>query len=153
MKTLQKELTKRFTDAVTKLYTAFHNNELNKMYCEQCAVGSIVGSSSWADLLPKYGSLNIARCDDTFYKKHEPNRIINSIQSVKKTGYSINELEKVENVFMYSHNSCQGKDGQFIGLCAVIEYLCKLDNIPNILDYTSLFEFNKDNEPKKELVF
>ena len=44
------------------------------------------------------------------------------------------------------------KQTQFKGLEAVINYLCELDNIPNIMEYTSLFEY-QDNKPLKELQF
>lgn len=33
--------TKRFDNAVTKLYNAFHNGELNAMDCTMCAVGNM----------------------------------------------------------------------------------------------------------------
>ena len=44
------------------------------------------------------------------------------------------------------------KEQQFKGLCAVVEYLCELDGIPNVMDYTSLFE-TKEGKPVKELTF
>ena len=40
---------------------------------------------------------------------------------------------------------------QFKGLCAVIEYLCGLDNVENVMSIKSLFEFEND-VPKKQLV-
>ena len=35
------------------------------------------------------------------------------------------------------------KDRLFEGLCGVITYLCKLEGIPNITDYSKLFETSK----------
>jgi hypothetical protein len=32
----------------------------------------------------------------------------------------------------------------FDGLCAVIELLCKLDGVSNVMDYTKLFKFEKE---------
>jgi len=90
-----------------------------------------------------------------------------------KTMYSDLELATVELKFIFGSdaninsyhegsfeksigdiNLCLSKDKErnFKGLCAVVEYLCELDNIPNIMDYTSLFE-TKNDAPKKELIF
>ena len=42
------------------------------------------------------------------------------------------------------------KDLLFNGLNTTIEFLCKLDNIPDVMDYSKLFEFEND-APKYEL--
>ena len=42
------------------------------------------------------------------------------------------------------------KDLLFLGLHTTIEFLCKLDNIPNVMDYSKLFEFEND-VPKYKL--
>ena len=144
--------TKRFEDAVTKLYTAFHKGELEKCNCAKCAVGSIVGSRLWANFLPKYGVNGIPLSEDSFYLKYQPENILNSKLDVEATGYSVNELANVEEIFMESHFSEQGKSGQFKGLCEVVEYLCELDNIPNVMDFTSLFD-TEDNKAVNKLQF
>ena len=38
------------------------------------------------------------------------------------------------------------KELLFNGLTAVISYLCKLDSVPNVMDYSKLFEY-ENNEP------
>lgn len=150
--------TKRFENAVTKLYKAFHNNELDHTSCSACAVGNIVGNSLWANHtgfvcgheLDFIDELRIKK--DSLYKK-VLQEVITAEKVCLKTGYSVDELIRVEQLFMdcfdglYSH-----EQSEFNGLCAVVKYLCQLDNIPNVMDYTILFE-TKDNKPVKELAF
>lgn len=140
--------TERFDKAVTKLYNAFHNGELNAMDCKMCAVGNM--------------------CDNT------EEWVLNYESD---TGYSQFELENIEKVFMQGYIpetetwrvvekrfkgniladgwdaklvNKDNKDLCFIALCAVIEYLCELDNTPNVMDYTKLFE-TENNQPKYQL--
>lgn len=140
--------TPRFDAAVSKLYNAFHNGTLNAMDCKACAVGNICDNTSdWA------------------YNNFKTN-----------TGYSANELEEIESLFMsgskpngkcwfdfdkkYLGKGYYGWDAKFVksenedlvffAMCKVIEYLCELDNIPNIMDYTRLFE-TENNQPKYQL--
>jgi hypothetical protein len=140
--------TKRFDRTISKLYPAFHNGTLDAMDCKKCAVGNMCnGDSSW---------------------KHNG--------FITDTGYSPIELMWVEMIFMFGRipENCHpdkiisghekwrpddwdaseitnNKDIQFKALCAVIEYLCELDNIPNVMDYTCLFETKEDGTPKHEL--
>lgn len=129
----------RFTNAVVKLYNAFHKNQLIAMDCDKCAVGNL--------------------CDNDGEWK-QAGGIIPEAYS-KHTGYSSVELGNIEYLFMYGTKrskhaypvwfaSDNRKETQFKGLCAVVEYLCELDNIPNIMDYTKLFE-TENNEPKYQL--
>lgn len=137
--------TKRFDSSVTKLYNAFHEGRLRAANCSYCAVGNIVGHGNWHG-----GFKNDFKSYIGFDKEN-------------KSGYSSKELSKVEFEFI-KHIIEQDKNGmylfidleetkenQFKGLCAVVEYLAELDNIPNPMDYTKLFETNEKNEPKYEL--
>ncbi len=143
MNTLKIELPKRFMDAITKLYNAFHSGELYALDDCYCAVGNLCNNKGdWSDVLR--GQRNLL-----------------GEAQIKNTGYSISEISDIESIFMYGctkkekyYTSTQytfederSKETQFIGLCAVIEYLCELDNIPNIMEYKSLFE----TENKREL--
>ena len=144
----------RFDTAITKLYNAFHNNTLNPECCKQCAVGNILNNTdSWKHLSDHHGAIEL----NYLGKVHET-------LGRKFNGYSPLELLKIEAVFLkacgYSvplHHkndkprNTTNKDVLFFGLVAVIEFLCKLDNVANIMDYTKLFEFD-DNNPKYELV-
>ena len=151
--------TKRFEEAVTKLYKAFHEGTLDAMDCQHCAVGNLVGSKNWVIHGIPIG---------------EENRIVNCFEN--KTGYSRKELTIIEHIFIFGSKKGQNltklfsnsisksdvisfkkteeeqKELQFKGLCAVIKYLAELDNIPDPTDYSKLFE-TENNEAKYELIF
>jgi len=144
----------RLDQAIKKLYTAFHNDTLHPECCKSCAVGNICDNTdSWKYLSDTHGSLilnYVGRINEGFGRK------IN--------GYSPSELLQIEAVFLqgcgYSlplkRKSARPKDPTskeilFNGLCAVITYLCALDGVDNVLDYSKLFEFEND-EPVYELV-
>lgn len=130
----------RFTNAVTKLYTAFHENRLNSLDCTACAVGNICNNTrEWSDV-----EGFIAFMGDDMEGRRKGMKLIN------QTGYSVKELIKVEDIFVRKVDLKQSKDSQFRGLCAVVEYLCGLEGIPNVMDYTSLFETEND-APKHQL--
>ena len=138
--------TKRFENAITKLYTAFHNGTLDAFDCKSCAVGNIVGHGEWNGL---GGTVD----RETLLVLHP------SLQSKiddypDGNGYSGMEYENIEYVFMGAWQGLQpkgyDKDAQFKGLCAVIEYLAELDNIPNPMDYSKAFE-REGEKPKYEL--
>lgn len=133
----------RLENAITKLYTAFHEGKLNALDCRACAVGNICNNiGGWSQ-----GGLN----NRQFKNQH-----------LEIAMYSSKELSIVETLFMYGvkniwkekeiwYASDNTKETQFKGLCAVVEYLCELDNIPNVMDYTKLFETEND-KPKYALV-
>ena len=124
--------TERFDNAITKLYNAFHKGELNAMDCKACAVGNICNNSdNWM----------------VYY-------------DVPETGYSKQELQNIEDLFMFGNLSVSvankwnpnimNKETQFKALCGVVEYLCELDNIPNVMEVQSLFEYENET-PKNKL--
>ncbi|MDO7171896.1 Na(+)-translocating NADH-quinone reductase subunit F [Mariniflexile sp. AS56] len=136
----------RLDAAIRKLYKAFHTNELHPECCKQCAVGNILDNTdSWKHLTDHHGALQL-------------NYLGNVHQAFgrKFNGYTPSELLHIEATFLEAcgyelplhHKNKKpknptDKDVLFKGLSAVITYLCTLDNIPNILDYTKLFEFEK----------
>lgn len=132
---------KRFTNAVTKLYNAFHNGELLFGNCAKCAVGSIVGHDRWFMNSPSKVWRGVFKEIDKCY--------VNNNDS----GYFVEELYEVEKIFILAfddYTQVNDKERQFKGLCAVIEYLCELEGIPNVMYYTCLFEYD-DNKAKHEL--
>lgn len=137
----------RLENAITKLYTAFHSNELNAMSCEHCAVGNICDNSSSWDDLPIFQS-TLKWGNDMQPSNYE---LELAEKTIEKTGYSEEELQRVEILFLTATEFTKGnKEQQFKGLCAVVEYLCELDNIPNVMNYTKLFE-TENEKPKYQL--
>lgn len=132
----------RLEKAITKLYTAFHEGRLNANDCQACAVGNICNNSmDWR---------NHARFD-TNIKAPIISNYYELPKDIIKSGYSAFELIKVEELFLKACKFRKGtKKQQFKGLCAVVEYLCELDKIPNVMDYTKLFE-TENNQPKHQL--
>ena len=66
--------TKRFEDAVTKLYTAFHEGKLDAFDCSACAVGNMLDNEgSWGNYIgtfhfcscPRYDTCHCFRIPDT----------------------------------------------------------------------------------------
>lgn len=133
----------RFTNAVTKLYNAFHNGTLNAYDCQKCAIGSLCdGSDLWNRIRTSW----LSQFDPSKYKG-EVKELIDS------TGYSPQEILRIEKRFVSQFDglrTADNKEYQFKGLCAVVEYLCELEGIPNVMDYTKLFESNSN---KLETVF
>ncbi len=142
----------RIEAALKKLYVAFHEDQLHPECCKQCAVGNILDNNdSWKHLSDHHGAIEL-------------NYVGNVHESLgrKFNGYSPLELMKIEATFL---NACgyklplhhknkkpvnpTDKDVLFKGLCAVVKFLCELDNIPDAMDYTKLFKYEKQ---KKELV-
>lgn len=143
--------TKRFENAVTKLYKAFHNDELRAEDCSMCAVGNICDNrSEWMYIIRTNTRQGYFR-----QEIHPiPNDYLGQIglKLITNTNYNIKELATVERVFLKHTLNKENKETQFKGLEAVVKYLCQLDDIPNVMDYTSLFEYD-NNTPKKELQF
>ena len=141
--------TKRFDEAVKKLYISFHNGTLNAMDCSACAVGNICnGDSNWKNNMDDYRILE----ELTDFDK------LNDIKNYFDSGYSAKELANIESIFMFGFDVKQESfyfierypHDNYTAMISVIEYLCELDNIPNIMDYTKLFE--TENElPKYQL--
>jgi len=138
------QTTARFDNAIKKLYNAFHNSMLYPECSQQCAVGTILdGRDMWKHLSDSHGSLRL-------------NYIGNVHEMLGRTfnGYSPSELLQIEHTFLkacgYSvplhhkgirPSNPQDKDLQFKGMCTVVELLCNLDGIQNVMDYKGLFKY------------
>lgn len=144
--------TKRFENAVIKLYNAFHEGTLDAFNCKHCAVGNMCNNSF------NWGSY----ADDRYITEKLSHKTTPTKEELS-TGYNPEELANVEELFLYgvrigaegmkwNLGYKQNKELQFKGLCAVVEYLAELDNIPNPMGYSKLFE-TENNKPKYELQF
>ena len=140
--------TKRFEQAIRKLYEAFHNDELYPECCKQCAVGNILDKTdSWKHFSDFHGSTKLNYVG-----------LVNQNFGKRFNGYTPLELLQVEKLFLeacgyilpLNHQNIKpenptDKDVLFKGLSAVIAYLCELDGIKNVMDYSRLFEVNKES--------
>lgn len=146
----------RLENAIQKLYIAFHNNELHPECCKSCAVGNILDrTDSWQHLTDSHGSLKLNYLGN-----------VHQMLNRRFNGFSPQELLTIEATFL---DACgyklpfrrknkrpenpQDNDLLFKGLCEVVKYLCKLDNVPNVMDYKKLFEYEKEKSPQKNLTF
>lgn len=148
--------TPRFEEAIKKLYNAFHQNALHPLSCTHCAVGNILDNKdSWKHLSDYNGSMKLNYVG-----------LVNQNFGKRFNGYSPNELLKIEIEFLKScgfklplhkHSDTLrkkiNKDDLFHGLVAVVEQLCKFDNVPNVMDCSSLFAYGVPKKPITSMVF
>jgi hypothetical protein len=136
--------TARFELAVKKLYLAFHEGTLLPECCKQCAVGNILDrTDGWRHFSDHHGSTQL-------------NYIGIVHQRLGRTfnGYSPRELLQLESIFLKAcgfdlpllPNSKKpilqdNKDLLFIGLVAVVDYLCSLDKISNGMNCEEIFDY------------
>lgn len=143
----------RLEQALVKLYNAFHNNRLNPEDCAACAVGNILDNhDSWKHLSNDHGSLELNYIGTVH--QHLGRRF---------NGYTPQELLQIEKVFLeacgFQTPLCHynpkpfnptDKEVLFNGLNAVVSLLCKLDNVPDVMEYSKLFEY-ENNYPVYKL--
>ena len=143
----------RLEQALQKLYAAFHHNTLNPECCKQCPVGNILDKTdSWKHFSDDHGSLKLN------YVGH-----INEAFGKRFNGYKPSELLLIEQTFLngcgfqvplnYQNTKPQDspeKELLFNGLCEVIDCLCKLDNIPSVLNHSYLMPLL--NTERKEVI-
>lgn len=139
--------------AISKLYNAFHTNELHPECCKQCAVGNILDNKDcWKHLSDNHGSLQLNYLG-----------LVHQNLGRKFNGYSPYELLQIEASFLkgcgyvlpLNHKNKkpknpQDKDVLFNGLCETVTFLCQLDQVENVMDYSKLFEVEND-KPKYSL--
>ncbi len=137
---------KRLDDAIKKLYIAFHSDGLNPECCYKCAVGNILDNKdAWKHLTDIHGSLKLSYLG----------RVHQNLGR-KFNGYSPLELLQLEAVFLkacgysipfgrFGNNPAEKltKDILFEGLSATVDFLCGLDNISNIMDYSVIFNYSE----------
>lgn len=136
----------RLEQAIKKLYLAFHNDELHPECCKRCAVGNILDQTdSWKHLSDAHGATQL-------------NYIGTVHQNLGRrfNGYTPIELLEIEYRFLkacgyilpYSRKNKNPKNIKdkvvlFNGLSAVIAYLCELDGIADVMNYTKIFDYER----------
>jgi len=140
--------TERFDTAVTKLYKAFSENKLDPMDCRACAVGNLCDNkNNWVSTIDSnFGE--VARIKKNFNNQSSYSRqelaiieclFLFGIKNMKQK-YKFSNTKSKNLVETHPEYTLEAKEENFLGLCAVIEYLCELDNIPNVLDHTKIFQ-------------
>ncbi|MAN59227.1 MAG: Na(+)-translocating NADH-quinone reductase subunit F [Flavobacteriaceae bacterium] len=141
----------RLEHAISKLYRAFHGNTLQPQCCNHCAVGNILDNTdAWRHLTEGHGTTRLS------YVGIVHQRLGRTFQ-----GYTPAQLLQVESIFLsacgftasgtrLSTRNKISKERLFQGLVAVVTYLCELDGVPNVMDYSKLFEVEHE-QPKYAL--
>jgi|SRR5690625_3339812 len=143
--------TRRFDRAIDKLYTAFHSGLLHPECSRNCAVGNICENRDfWKGFSDEHGSIHLSYVGK-----------INELFNRKFYGFSPSELLKIESAFLAGcgyelplrKNSRRpenpfSKDILFNGLVEAVSQLCKLDGIPDVMDCSSLFEYERPDASK-----
>lgn len=163
---------------VNTLLDAYNDDKLRHCNCYQCAVGNIcretaqkmkIDTASWKYLF--------MTSDGKQYGINElydsPKKIENARKLIKETGYTVEELAKVEFAFETSiYNSAEGykywmgdntdneneiyqitKKGQYMGLCAVLDVLKEIHEVDKESSNKSQERLDTIFEEKKEKVF
>ncbi|GAB4155470.1 MAG: hypothetical protein Tsb0033_04810 [Winogradskyella sp.] len=134
---------KRFENAIRKLYLAFHEGTLNPEDCKQCAVGNILDNNdSWKHMTDLHGSTKLNYVG-----------LVHQNLGRRFNGYSPIELLQIEASFLkgcgyrlgrtYCHkpDSYKNQEVLFNGLSEVVGTLSKLDGIKNVMDCSFLFDY------------
>lgn len=142
----------RLEKAIQKLYEAFHNDLLIPECACRCAVGNVCDNKdNWKYFTHAHGAVDL-----TYVGK------VNELFGKKFNGYSPSELLNLEAEFLkgcgYSvplmHRSLikarpRTKDDLFDGLSAAVSYLCTLEKVPDVMDYSRLFDYQKETLSEK----
>ena len=140
-----------FNHTINILVQAYLNNTLKKGDCSACAVGNILGTPQWSALfvtynfgegegkrqiiaLPGFALMNLATnhiIQVPIWKL--PEQIAKRIEEVQKaiieSGYTIEELARVENAFELAPEGNNRDEAMFNGLMAVVDVLADIHGI------------------------
>ncbi|MFD0964218.1 Na(+)-translocating NADH-quinone reductase subunit F [Pseudofulvibacter geojedonensis] len=143
--------TPRIEQAILKLYTAFYNQTLIPESCTHCAVGNICNNTeAWSNFTDIHGSVKLNYVGMVHQKIER-----------KHYGYSPLELLQIEATFLkacgfnlplrgnYKRPTKLTDDLLFTALEKTISFLCKLDGVTNVFDYSNVIReriLNNSNE-------
>ncbi len=132
----------RLDRALSKLYTALYDGSLNPECCVACAVGNICDNNDvWKNFTDSHGSLKlnyIGQVNEAFGKR--------------LYGYLPSELLQIEAVFLKAcgyelpirrghskPDNPQSQEVLFNGMRAVVQFLCELDNVADVMELQEQF--------------
>lgn len=140
-----------FNHTINILARAYLNNTLRRGDCSACAVGNILGTHKWSSLfitynfgegegkrqiiaLPGFALMNLAInhiIQVPIWKL--PEQVAKGIEEVRKaiieSGYTIEELARVENAFELAPEGNNRDEAMFNGLMAVVDVLADIHSI------------------------
>ncbi len=140
----------RFNKALAALVKGFFNETLYKGSCSHCAVGNIVGNSKWSHIF-----MTPIGGDQEFYAPQNADAYEGyavCLKEITKTGYSIEELARVEaafekNTYLFKFSK-ETKENllqdQYNGLMAVVDVLCEIEGI-DTKEYKDMFSYKCEN--------
>lgn len=129
----------RFTRAINKLVNAFLNGNLRAGYCNACAVGNMCnGNNDW-----QYAFITSRGKQYKHYRNPDVPEIDIEVarKAIEPTGYSFDELARVENAFEQSgitqkqaeepryYDDWNSMEDQYTRLMAVVDVLMDIDDI------------------------
>lgn len=119
------------------LYTAYFDDTLKHANCCYCAVGNICAASSkitgvereaWSSLFITTGLPGMKIQSVFTFSEYEP-RDVEAMELIEATGYTKNELKKIEWAFESTDPGSSEEDYMFNGLVAVLEVLKDIHGI------------------------
>lgn len=139
------QLPTRLEGAISRLYKAYYQTELNPECPKNCAVGNICNNTdTWEHLTVAHGSLKLSYVG-----------LVNENFGKRIFGYSPMELLQIEVVFLKGcgyqvpvnrnlkrPSKPANQDVLFDALCDTVEFLCKLDHVSNVMDNSMLINGN-----------
>lgn len=165
-------MTTRFNNAINALVQAFFTDTLAKGTCTACAVGNICAAAMGAKVVPYAHSKNLFAAikegkevnnyswnclfftDPTGKQRiaEEPEEYPFAVKIIESTGYTIQELARVEKAFethtkidsLYyylTYTKAEIMEDQYNGLMAVVNTLCEIEGIEDPTEYRQLFEY------------
>lgn len=149
---------RHFNYTVNVLVKAYLNDELEHSVCSACAVGNIVANAIGTKprrlakpeqrTIGRHGFIQHIRFDNYLFENDEPvewpevfmtcgdeqvwgNRIIpqSTLNKIKATGYSIQELAKIEYAFETAPCGVSEDEWMFNGLMAVVDVLAEIHGV------------------------
>src|SRR5690606_29396059 len=140
-----------FNHTINILARAYLNNTLRRGDCRACAVGNILGTHRWSSLFITYnfgegrgkrqiialpGFVLMNRTTDHIIQVpiwKLPEQIAKRIEEVQKaiieSGYTIEELARIENAFELAPEGNNRDEAMFNGLMAVVDVLADIHGI------------------------
>ena len=131
-----------FEHSVDVLVKAYLNDTLEHMECHACAVGNLVADALNVKIMKdKYGCIWEVGKMPYWYDviglgsvNHGHRNILKAQREADATGYSLEELAKIEHAFENASDPNGSRDGfdelwMFNGLLAVVDVLAEIHNV------------------------